>query len=283
MRTIRQMSGPPRAGWAPGLGRTLGTLAAVATIATALTFGAPPWSAHAGPAAPAAPTPPEVRVDVPPAAEKPAPPPGPGPIVRPPAPPAPAPAPAGRGGARTVIPARPAPPPAVPAVAPAAPDAGAACTPKEPAIPDKPATSGSPAKLDKAVYLVGDRVVVTAEGYGAAEQVQLAMFSEGTAIGNFAADADGSVRASFEVPAETKTGTHVLQFTGWCAGVATAELLIGSPGAAAATGGPLIPMWTWWAGGFLLLVLAGIAAWRVLRALSEDPGRRPALPEGAAA
>lgn len=155
-----------------------------------------------------------------------------------------------------------------PATEPAAP-APAACVPKEPVVPTAPVTGGGDASVDKEVYSAGDTVTAIASGFGAEEQVQLVFFGEPVLIGTFAADATGAVVAQFAVSAETLAGSHTVQFTGWCGSTSTAQLLVGIANAAGATGVQGVPVWLWWVGGGLGLIVLAIGTWwavRVMRA-----------------
>ncbi|GGH49859.1 hypothetical protein [Microbacterium album] len=154
-------------------------------------------------------------------------------------------------------------------------DDAVACTPTEPAVPAQPASGADEATVDKDVYRVGEEITATATGFGPQEQVQLVLFSEPGLIGSFTADDDGTVRATFPVSEKTPPGPHTLQFTGWCDGVATAAVLVGSAGSAAdAEQG--IPAWFWWVGGALLVPATLWAGWYVVR-LMRAPGPEAAV------
>lgn len=149
----------------------------------------------------------------------------------------------------------------------------AACVPKEPAIPTAPKTGGGEASVDEEVYAVGDTVTATAAGFGANEQVQLVLFSEPSLVGTFAADATGSVTAQFVVAAETLAGGHVLQFTGWCGSISTADVFVGATNSAAG-GVQGVPAWMWWVGGALALAILVVGVWWITRLM-----RVPVAPE----
>lgn len=158
---------------------------------------------------------------------------------------------------------------------PAAPAEGAGatvCIPAEPALPEAPATDGGAATTANDVYYAGETVNASAGGFGAAEQVQLVLFSEPTLVGNFAADASGSITAQFPLPDDILAGTHTLQFTGWCGHTATVEVIVGSHGTPSSASVQGIPTWVWWAGGGVgALALIG-ASWWVLTAMRAPAG-----------
>ncbi|MDQ0648232.1 hypothetical protein QFZ53_002428 [Microbacterium natoriense] len=151
----------------------------------------------------------------------------------------------------------------------------ATCTPKEPAVPTRPASSGEAAELDRTVYLDGDTIVATASGFGAGEQVQVVLFDDPAIVGSLAADDSGTVRAEVALPKDPLPGTRTLQFTGWCERIALADVLIGRGGSLADTGLQGAPVWLWWVLGAVILIallVAGLRLVRVLRA-PETGGR----------
>lgn len=154
---------------------------------------------------------------------------------------------------------------------------GEVCVPKEPAMPQAPATGGGDAVLDQAVYVPGETVTATAAGFGAAEQVQLVLFGDPVLLGTFTADAAGTVTAQFPVAEQTLAGTHTLQFTGWCGAVSTADILVGSVAGTAASTGIQLPPWLWWIAAALAAVLLIVGGRRVIIAM-----RAPAAPAAAA-
>lgn len=141
------------------------------------------------------------------------------------------------------------------------------CTPAEPPMPTGAATSGDEASVDKDVYRAGEDVTATASGFAAGEQVQLVMFSEPTLVGSFTADDTGTVRAVFPVSDEALPGTHALQFTGWCEGVAIADVLIGSGAIDTGSAASGIPVWAWWVAGALGVLVIAVGGWYVVRVM----------------
>ncbi|WP_188757237.1 hypothetical protein [Microbacterium album] len=166
-----------------------------------------------------------------------------------------APAPAPRPAGATNTPADPGP------------DAPAECTPTEPPLPAAPATSGEEATLQDGVYLPGERATATAEGFEPGEQVQVVLFSDPQLVGTFSADDEGTVRAQFPVPDDTRAGTHTLQFTGWCDRIAQASMLVGAPDSAGEDDAFGVPTWAWWAGGILLTGVVLYGAYSAITAM----------------
>jgi hypothetical protein len=120
----------------------------------------------------------------------------------------------------------------------------------------------SEASVDQEIYLPGDEATATATGFGAAEQVQLVLFSSPALIGTFTADPTGTVTAGFSVSQELPPGTHIAQFTGWCGRIATVDVVVGSPGVPA----PVQPRRSssplWWLWALLAALAVGIGVWR---------------------
>jgi hypothetical protein len=141
--------------------------------------------------------------------------------------------------------------------------------PEKPPVPTEPATEGDIAGLDKDVYLPGQKVTATGDGFGKGEKVQLVLFAEPQVVSTLEADRNGKVEAVFTVSGKTTAGPHTLQLTGWCGDVALAELLVGATGDDAAAAG--VPAWAWWAGGGLGVVGVGAGGWYVFR-LMRAPG-----------
>lgn len=160
--------------------------------------------------------------------------------------------------------------------APGGSPAPAPCVPKEPAVPTAPATGGGAASVDKDVYVIGETVTAVAGGFGAGEQVQLVLFSEPTLVGTFAADGTGSVTAQFAIADKTLAGSHTVQFTGWCGSTSTADVLVGSTNNASSSGPQGVPLWAWWVGGGLGLLLLLIGAWWAIRTMRVTG---PVMPE----
>lgn len=153
------------------------------------------------------------------------------------------------------------------------------CTPAEPAVPTRPATSGEAAAVDKEVYIEGDTVVATATGFGPSEKVQVVLFNDPSVVHAVTADASGAVRAEIVVDDELRPGTHALQLTGWCERVALADVLIGTAGSLAAAGMQAVPVWLWWMLGVIALLALLLALPRLVRTLRPSPSER----DGAAA
>lgn len=143
------------------------------------------------------------------------------------------------------------------------------CTPTEPAVPTKPATNGDKATTDKNLYLPGQQVTATGSGYAAGEQVQLVLFSDPQLVGTFTADPDGQVQAVFPVADTTSSGSHIIQFTGWCKKIETATILVGAvaDGTGAAATGSVLPPWIWWPIGAAALGAFAFALWRIIAAM----------------
>ncbi|MFJ3407149.1 hypothetical protein [Promicromonospora sp. NPDC090134] len=156
-----------------------------------------------------------------------------------------------------------------------APSDDPACEPAEPAVPQEPAADGEPAGLDKDVYLAGQQVTVTADGFGKDEKIQLVLFAAPQIVETIRADGAGVVEAVLTVPSGTTSGPHALQLTGWCGDVALAELLVGSAGDASGAGG--IPAWAWWAGGGVGLVGLGVGGCYVVRLMRAPGAGLPAV------
>lgn len=155
--------------------------------------------------------------------------------------------------------------------------AGAA-TPTEPTIGKAPSTSAQQATVDKAAYNAGATITVSFGGFTPNEKVQIVLFSDPILIGNFPADAAGTLTQSFQLPSDLPAGAHTVQLTGWeSKKVATASIVVASAATAAAPDVQGVPIWAWWVGGALLAILAGAGIWWLIRTM-RAPG-----PEASAA
>ena len=148
----------------------------------------------------------------------------------------------------------------------------------EPAIGTEPEPGSLPeVVLDEEIYMPGDTITATAAGFTAGEQVQVVLFSDPVLIGNFTAGVDGSVSTAFGVPKDILAGAHTVQFTGWASdGIATGDVMIGTP-TAAVNSVQGIPTFIWWIGGGVLGLLAlGFVGFLAIRAMREAPAVAPA-------
>ncbi|GGK96276.1 hypothetical protein GCM10007382_15660 [Salinibacterium xinjiangense] len=128
---------------------------------------------------------------------------------------------------------------------------GGAATPTTPASPSgevvapiPPATpSGSASKLelDPERISVHEWMAATGTGYNADEKVQLVLYPGAEVIGSYVADATGTVTARFRIPDETRSGSHVLEATGW----ASEKVSNGAFTVVTVAGAGTIPM-LWW-------------------------------------
>jgi hypothetical protein len=133
-------------------------------------------------------------------------------------------------------------------------------------LPTELAKDSRTASVDQDVYLPGNKVTTTAQGFEAGERVQLALFSEIRLIGNFTADLQGQVEVVFAVADDALPGTHQIQFTGWCGTViAQADVLVGSVSPPASQPGGW-PAWLWWLLIVLALLVIAVVIRRVIQA-----------------
>ena len=150
--------------------------------------------------------------------------------------------------------------------------------PTEPAIGKSPSTTAEQASVDKTAYNAGDTITVSFSGFTPNEKVQLVLYSDPVLIGNFPADAAGTLTQSFQLPSDRPAGAHTVQLTGWeSKKVASASIVVASAATAAAPDVQGVPVWAWWIGGALLAVLAAFGTWWLIRTM-----RAPA-PEASAA
>lgn len=148
----------------------------------------------------------------------------------------------------------------------------------EPTIGKTPSTTAEQASVDKTAYNAGDAITVSFSGFTPNEKVQVVLYSDPVLIGNFPADAAGTLTQSFQLPADLPAGAHTVQLTGWDSRkVASASIVVASTATAAAPDVQGVPVWAWWIGGALLAVLAAFGTWWLIRTM-----RAPA-PEASAA
>ena len=155
---------------------------------------------------------------------------------------------------------------------------GGTTGPVEPTIGKSPSTTAEQASVDKTAYNAGDTITVSFSGFTPNEKVQLVLYSDPVLIGNFPADAAGTLTQSFQLPSDLPAGAHTVQLTGWeSKKVASASIVVASAATAAAPDVQGVPVWAWWIGGALLAVLAAFGTWWLIRTM-----RAPA-PEASAA
>jgi hypothetical protein len=159
---------------------------------------------------------------------------------------------------------------------------GAAGTPTAPAgatgdvvAPTPPATpseNASKLELDPERISVREWMTATGTGYNAGENVQFVLYPGAEVIGSFVADVTGKVTARFRIPEETRSGSHVLEATGW----ASKKVSNGTFTVVTAAGAGTIPI-LWWViilcGSLLLgfIVLAIYFRRNIARAFRGGP------------
>ena len=84
-----------------------------------------------------------------------------------------------------------------------------------PTPPAAPSENASKLELDPERISVHERMIATGSGYTAGENVQFVLYPGAEVIGSYVADATGTVTARFRIPDETRSGSHVLEATGW--------------------------------------------------------------------
>lgn len=152
------------------------------------------------------------------------------------------------------------------------------CVPSKPAVPTEPAADGGTATLDEDVRVAGEEFLVRGKGFEARERVQVVLFTEPQVVSTARADGRGVVEAPVTVPEKVPSGPRAVQLTGWCGQVALAQVLVASPGEAAAAG---IPPWAWWTGGGVGLAGLGVGGWYVFRMMRAPGAGLPVAEAGA--
>lgn len=104
-----------------------------------------------------------------------------------------------------------------------------------------PSGSASKLELDPERISVHEWMAATGTGYNADEKVQLVLYPGAEVIGSYVADATGTVVARFRIPDETRSGSHVLEATGW----ASEKVSNGAFTVVTVAGAGTIPM-LWW-------------------------------------
>ena len=110
-----------------------------------------------------------------------------------------------------------------------------------PIPPATPSENASKLELDPDRISAGGRMTATGTGYNAGESVQFAIYPGAEVIGSYVADAAGKVTARFRIPDETRSGSHVLEATGW----ASEKVSNGAFTVVTVAGAGTIPM-LWW-------------------------------------
>lgn len=127
-----------------------------------------------------------------------------------------------------------------------------------PVPPAQPSDDAPRLTLDKKRVGVGEWIMATGSGFTPGEKVQFVLYPGAIVIGSFVADAGGTVTARFVMPDDIRSGSHVLEATGWQSGfVRNAELTVSSEAVVAAP-------WLWWVFvvlGVLLVSLIALAAY----------------------
>ncbi|MEN2738122.1 hypothetical protein ABCS02_10040 [Microbacterium sp. X-17] len=160
--------------------------------------------------------------------------------------------------------------------APAGPGSGPAA-PTEPTIGKTPSATAERASVEKTAYNAGDTLTVSFPGFIPGENVQVVLYSEPILIGNFPADANGTITQSFQLPKDLPAGAHTVQLTGWeSKKVATASIIVASAATAAAPAMQGVPIWAWWIGGVLLALLLAAGIWWLVRTMRATPAEVPA-------
>ncbi|MBG6055803.1 hypothetical protein IWX81_002231 [Salinibacterium sp. CAN_S4] len=131
------------------------------------------------------------------------------------------------------------------------PGSGSAATPATPAgtsgevvapiPPATPSENASKLELDPERISANEWMTATGTGYNAGENVQFVLYPGAEVIDSYVADATGNVTARFRIPEETRSGSHVLEATGWVSEkVSNGEFTVVTPAGAGA-----IPT-LWW-------------------------------------
>jgi hypothetical protein len=142
-----------------------------------------------------------------------------------------------------------------------------------PSIPKHPATGTIKVAIaPRGVFGSGDRMTVTAKGFDPGEKVQLVLYYEHEKpikIGNFAADASGSLSRKLVLP-HLDAGTDTVQLTGWdSAKVGTGTFLLG---ASWVVPQPNAQRTIWlWAGGAAGLAALAALVWFGVASLRRIP------------
>jgi len=126
-----------------------------------------------------------------------------------------------------------------------------------PVPPDEPKSGAPKLHLDKDRVEAKGWVIATASGYQSGEKAQLVLYPGAIVLGSYTVGADGEFSARFRVPAETPTGTHVVEVTGWTSGYVTNAELTVTAGAAASNW--LMLWWVYVVLGVLLVALLSLA------------------------
>ncbi len=140
----------------------------------------------------------------------------------------------------------------------------------EPKVPKHPAIGTLKVAISPAgVLSYGERITVSTKGFNPAEKVQMVIYydrQKPVKIGNFVADASGSISRTFDLP-QLDAGTDAVQLTGWDSSkVGTGDFLVGASWVAARPAF-VRTMWLWVGGltglgAFTALVWFGIASLR---------------------
>ena len=123
-----------------------------------------------------------------------------------------------------------------------------------PSPPSTPSANASKLALDPERIAVHKWMTATGNGYTAGENVQFALYPGVEIIGSYAADASGKVMARFRIPDETRSGTHVLEATGW----ASKKVSNGEFTVVTEAGAGTIPT-LWWVIILCIALLIGLA------------------------
>jgi hypothetical protein len=141
-------------------------------------------------------------------------------------------------------------------------------TATEPTIGKTPSTTAEKATVDRTAYNAGDAITVSFGGFTPNEKVQVVLYSDPILIGNFPADANGTLTQSFQLPKDLPAGSHTVQLTGWeSKKVATASIVVAAAASSAAPAVQGVPVWAWWLGGALLALLLGAGTWWLIRTM----------------
>ena len=84
-------------------------------------------------------------------------------------------------------------------------------------------------------------MVVKSSGFAPGESVQVVLYSQAVVIGSFVADATGNLAARFRIPDGMRSGTHVVEATGWVSGhITNQSFTVENPSSVGGTS----PLWS---------------------------------------